>query len=204
MPQDPAFGGKQRNTYHELLIALGGNLNSPVGAPAATLRSALSQLTQNGAVIRSVSTFYHTPAFPKGSGPDYVNAVAKISAYWSPAEALDQLHQIEAQMARERDQRWGQRTLDLDILAYDDVVLPDRETYDAWRNLPPEVQIGRTPEQLILPHPRMQDRAFVLVPLADVAPDWVHPVLQRSVIQMLEALPEAEKAEIIAINEVTS
>ena len=71
-------------------------------------------------------------------------------------------------------------------------VVPDRDTWSQWRDLPPEEQARRAPDRLILPHPRLQDRAFVLVPLADIAPDWVHPVSGHSVRQMLSALPPDE------------
>nr|WP_093739111.1 2-amino-4-hydroxy-6-hydroxymethyldihydropteridine diphosphokinase [Sulfitobacter delicatus] len=181
---------------HDLLIALGGNLASSVGAPRETLKAALKLLQTSGAVIRATSTFYHTPAFPAGNGPDYVNAAVRVTAPWGPVKALGVLHRIEGQMGREREQRWGQRTLDLDLLACDDMVLPDRQTHKIWRELPLEAQIGRVPEQLILPHPRLQDRAFVLVPLADVAPEWVHPLLGKPVRALLDALPERDKAAV--------
>ena len=181
---------------HILLIALGGNLTSAKGPPQETLREAVAALKKNGAVIRALSPFYHTPAFPAGNGPDYVNAAAKISVPWSPTQALEILHAIEAEMGRERVQRWGQRTLDLDMISYDDFVLPDLKTHQTWRELPVEAQINRTPDELILPHPRLQDRAFVLVPLADVAPDWVHPILGESIRSLLEAVPEAEKSAV--------
>jgi 2-amino-4-hydroxy-6-hydroxymethyldihydropteridine diphosphokinase len=104
-----------------------------------------------------------------------------------------QLHDIETRFGRRRAQRWGMRTLDIDLLAMGDSVLPDADTQDRWRNLPPDAQIGATPGELILPHPRLQDRAFVLVPLADVAPDWVHPRLGLTVRDMLAALPQADR-----------
>nr|WP_243267735.1 2-amino-4-hydroxy-6-hydroxymethyldihydropteridine diphosphokinase [Sulfitobacter sp. DSM 110093] len=181
---------------HSLLIALGGNLASSVGRPQETLKAALKLLQTSGAVIRATSRFYHTPAFPAGAGPNYVNAAVRIEAPWEPEKALGVLHRIEAQFGRERLQRWGQRTLDLDLLACDDIVLPDRNTHKMWRELPLDAQIGRTPEQLILPHPRLQDRAFVLVPLADVAPDWVHPLLGKPVRALLEAMPERDRADV--------
>ena len=122
-----------------------------------------------------------------------MNAAVFLEAKFDPAAMLSILHQVEAEMGRERVQRWGQRTLDLDLIASADLVLPDLKTHQYWRDLPLEQQINEAPNQLVLPHPRMQDRAFVLVPLADVAPDWVHPVLKRSVLQMLDDLPIEDK-----------
>ena len=182
-------------------MALGANLTSSVGGPADTLRAALKCLEIQGAVIRTVSSFYSTPAFPTGKGPDYVNAVAEISADWSASEALAHMHAIEAQMGRERGVRWGQRTLDLDLIGHGDLVLPDAQTHAEWRNLPLDQQMTRSPDQLILPHPRLQDRAFVLVPMADVAPDWVHPVLCKSVQELLNTLPKAQRDEVKAIKD---
>ena len=146
--------------------------------------------------IVSVSRFYRTPAFPPGSGPDFVNAVALVASAMAPAEVLAALHDIEMAFGRIRETRWGARTLDLDLLTFGDAVLPDRDTYLAWQDLPPERQRDAAPEQLILPHPRLQDRAFVLIPLAEIAPHLTHPVTGRTVAEMANALPEAEKAAI--------
>jgi 2-amino-4-hydroxy-6-hydroxymethyldihydropteridine diphosphokinase len=85
------------------------------------------------------------------------------------------------------------RTLDIDLLAMGDSVLPDPATQDRWRDLAPEDQVRVTPDALVLPHPRLQDRAFVLVPLADVAPGWVHPRTGLSVREMLERLPAQDR-----------
>lgn len=182
-----------------LLIALGGNLTSTTGGPAKTQRAALNTLKEQGAVIRALSRSYHTPAFPAGAGPEFVNAAAVIRADWTPQQALERLHGVEAQFGRTRDTRWGQRTLDIDLIAVDDLVLPDLAGFKHWHQLPLEDQLKQTPSQLILPHPRLQDRAFVLVPLADVAPGWVHPVLGQTVRQMCDALPEAERASVVPI-----
>lgn len=109
------------------------------------------------------------------------------------------LHDVETGFGRARTQRWGQRTLDLDLLAVDDKVLPDLKTYEVWRGLSVADQMHNAPEALILPHPRMQDRAFVLVPLAEIAPDWRHPVLELSVSEMLARLPKTDVAEVVPL-----
>lgn len=179
--------------YNSYILALGSNLTSSSGSPAETLRKAIKNLSKMGAVIRTTSPFYHTPAFPAGSGPNFVNAAVLLDAAYAPAEMLAILHQVESQMGRERGQRWGQRTLDLDLIASADLVLPNPETHQHWRDLPLDRQISDAPEQLVLPHPRIQDRAFVLVPMADIAPDWVHPILKLNVLEMLEALPKRDK-----------
>ena len=142
-----------------------------------------------------LSRFFATPCFPAGAGPDYVNAAAVIvpAEGMQPADVLAALHQIEAAFGRSRLSRWGMRTLDLDLLACGAQVLPDAGTQTRWRDLSPEDQPREAPDQLILPHPRLQDRAFVLVPLADVAPDWRHPVLHLTVAEMLAALPQADR-----------
>ncbi len=78
---------------------------------------------------------------------------------------------------------------DIDLLAFGDAVLPDLATHQRWVAMPLEHQMSEAPEQLLLPHPRLAERGFVLAPLADVAPDWVHPVTGFSVQEMLDALP---------------
>ncbi|MDU9002800.1 2-amino-4-hydroxy-6-hydroxymethyldihydropteridine diphosphokinase [Sedimentitalea todarodis] len=179
-----------------IVVGLGGNLPFQGSPTATTLRKAVQMLASRDVVIRSVSRFYATPCFPAGAGPDYVNAAVALETSLSPERLLDRMHEVEAAFQRERIQRWGMRTLDADLLAFDQLILPDLTRQSHWRDLPAAEQIRATPDELILPHPRLQDRAFALVPMADVAPDWVHPVLKVSVRALCAALPEDERAAV--------
>lgn len=185
------------------LIALGANAPSRAGCPARTIRAALGHLDEGPGRVTAVSRLYRTPAFPPGSGPDFVNGAAAFRMKGEAGAILARLHEIEARFGRARTVRWGQRTLDLDLIAIGGAVLPDPETYRYWRDLDPAAQRDSTPEQLILPHPRMQDRAFVLVPLAEIMggilPEWRHPVSGRSVRDMLEALPRRDIESVLPI-----
>ncbi|MBW6505257.1 MAG: 2-amino-4-hydroxy-6-hydroxymethyldihydropteridine diphosphokinase [Rhodobacteraceae bacterium] len=182
-----------------ILIALGGNLPGPSGDPAGTLRAALQMLAARGMALAAVSRFFVTPAHPPGSGPDYVNACARLVSVLPPPALLAELHAVEAVFGRARGTRWAARGLDLDLLAAGQAVLPDEATSAHWRALPANEQLQRTPDCLILPHPRLHERAFVLIPLADIAPRWRHPGTHKTVAEMLAALPEAEKAAIHTI-----
>jgi len=182
----------QRHLGAKVLIALGSNRISPWGDPAATIQKAMDMVAERTGARVIASPLYVTPAYPAGAGPDFVNAAIRLKTAMQPHDVLAMLHRIEEDASRERSTRWGQRTLDLDLIAYGDDVLPDLAGFSRWRDLAPDLQAKKAPDQLILPHPRLQDRAFVLVPLADVAPDWVHPVSRQSVAQMRDARPRDE------------
>ncbi len=174
------------------ILALGGNLPSLRGEPRVTLSAALQRLNTFPLRLVAVSRFYLTPCFPVGAGPDYVNAAAVVSADLTPRDLLTHLHEIEAEFGRERDTRWGMRTLDIDLVAQEDLVLPDAATQQEWRDLPMQEQVRSTPDQLILPHPRLQDRAFVLGPLMDIVPHWKHPLLGKTVADFHAELPDED------------
>ncbi len=158
-----------------IYIALGANLPHPRFGPAAdTLRHALAALEREGIGIDAVSRFYRSAPVPPSDQPDYVNAVARVRSALDPAALLERLHAIEAAFGRVRHERNEARVLDLDLLLYGDLVL--------------EGQDGGP----VLPHPRMHRRHFVLMPLAELAPDLVHPLLGVDIRGLLGHLPAGE------------
>lgn len=150
-----------------ILIALGANIVSRAGPPAATLTAALARLETLGVQILSVSPFYETPAWPNPADPAFVNAVAAVKTGLQPVELLDLLHGVETEFGRMRSVPNAPRTLDIDLLDHHGAMLSGAVT---------------------LPHPRMTQRAFVMVPLADIAPGWRHPVTGAGAADILAAL----------------
>lgn len=155
-----------------ILLALGANLPSQAGPPEATLRAALAELARFDVVLHKTSKLFVTPAWPDARDPAFVNAAAEIETTLSPSALLAALHRIEAAFGRERTERNAPRTLDLDLLDYNG-----------------RVELG-PPE---LPHPRMAERGFVLVPLADIAPGWRHPVSGKTIEALITALPPEQR-----------
>ena len=147
-------------------IGLGANL----GDRLSTLERAVRWLdATSGVAVEEVSGWRETP--PMGPPqPNYLNGVVRINTAHSPMELLGILRQFESAAGRRRRERWGPRTLDLDILFIEGLVMDSPE--------------------LTLPHPGVALRRFVLEPLCDLDPDFVHPVLDRSLSDLLEALPE--------------
>ena len=161
-----------------ILIALGANLSSAAGGPQQTLEAALKRLEASGVQVTARSRWYRTAPVPVSDQPWFVNGVARVETKLDPAALLVLLRQVEQEFGRQRSVPNAARTLDLDIVDYDGRVVNTAE--------------------LTLPHPRMHDRAFVLLPLAEIAPTWRHPILGKSLESLISALPPEQKAEPIA------
>ena len=154
-----------------IVIALGANLSSPVGAPPETLTAALGELALRGIEIVAVSPFHESEAWPDPTDPPFVNAVAIVKTELSPSALMTTLHEIETSFGRKRSTPNAPRSLDLDLVDYDGRV----------EGGPP-----------VLPHPRMATRAFVLVPLSQVEPGWQHPISGKTVEAMIAELPPVD------------
>ena len=160
-----------------ILITLGANIPSAAGSPAETVRAALARLSRLGVKILSVSSLYETPAWPDASDPAFVNAVADVATGLQPVELLTLLHGVETDFGRMRSAANAPRTLDIDLIDFDGAVMEG---------------------PMVLPHPRATARAFVLVPLAEVAPGWHHPVTGQGVGELLAALPDRQAPKKLA------
>jgi len=193
-----------KDSFESALVAFGGNNESKFGSPRETILYSIKKLQEKSTKLLKISDFYLSPAFPAGNGPDYVNAVAKFQTKLNANEFMIKLHQIENLCERKRLKRWGPRTLDLDLISLGTQIVPNTESFLKWANLSLKKQYKEAPVSLILPHPRMQDRLFVLLPLRDVALNWFHPVFKKNIEELLSNFSEKEHQAVkrikIAIN----
>jgi len=160
-----------------IFIALGSNLFSDAyGSPEDICVAAIKALEQRGISITARSRWFRTAPVPVSDQPWFVNGVIAVETLLPPSELLNLLHDVEAEFGRTRKVRNEARILDLDLIAYDDLIMTGSDGP-------------------ILPHPRAHERAFVLLPLADVDPDWRHPVTGAAVADLIAALPSDQRAE---------
>jgi 2-amino-4-hydroxy-6-hydroxymethyldihydropteridine diphosphokinase len=160
-----------------IVIGLGANLSSPRhGGPQGACEAALDALRAAGVAVLRRSRWYRSAPMPVSDQPWFVNAVVEVETRLSAAELLDLLHRIEREMGRQRRVPNEARVIDLDLLIYGETVSG----------------AGETP---VLPHPRLAERAFVVLPLAELAPDWCHPQTGQSLAEMAQALPADQRAE---------
>jgi 2-amino-4-hydroxy-6-hydroxymethyldihydropteridine diphosphokinase len=155
----------------DLYIGLGANLPHPrFGPPKATLEHVLTLFPAAGLRVLARSPWYESAPVPASDQPWYVNGVVRVATALSPRGVLTVLHAIEAELGRQRVERNEARSVDLDIISFGNMIL-------------------NGPVPPIVPHPRMTERAFVLLPLADLAPDWRHPATGERISALIARLP---------------
>jgi 2-amino-4-hydroxy-6-hydroxymethyldihydropteridine diphosphokinase len=169
-----------------ILIGIGANLPSPRhGPPRATCGAALEALGEAGVIIAARSRWYTSAPVPVSDQPWFVNAVAQVKTALDPVSLMELLLRTEEALGRERSVPNAPRILDLDLIAYGEMVLDGQDG-------------GTGAPALQIPHPRLFERAFVLLPLRDIAPDWRHPVLNLNVASMIAGLPQGQQTDPMA------
>ncbi|MBT6031585.1 MAG: 2-amino-4-hydroxy-6-hydroxymethyldihydropteridine diphosphokinase [Kordiimonadaceae bacterium] len=164
-----------------ILIGLGSNLTTEeFSSSKAILMAAVDALSEYDIEVIKISNFYETEPVPKSDQPWFVNAVISIETHYDALELLGILHEIERNMGRVRKEKWEARIIDLDLLSYNDEIYPDPEN---WHKVREDIA-SKLP---IIPHGRLHERDFVLIPMADISTDWKHPVFNKSVKNMLKA-----------------
>lgn len=152
---------------HDIFVGFGSNL----GDSLQICREAIAMLASNSRIeVCAVSSFYRTEPEGYKEQPWFINGVVRCRSRLGPAAVLAELQVIENRLGRTRKVRWGPRTLDLDLLSYEDLVA--------------------TLPELVIPHPRLHERRFVLEPLREIAPGWRHPLLKTAVEELLRNLTE--------------
>lgn len=159
------------SNFYPLYLSLGGN----VGNVVETFQKAKVLISKNIGKIIIVSGLYKTAAWGLENQPDFLNQVLLVNTKLSPTQVLTQALAIEKELGRVRLQKWGERTLDIDLLFYDDSVLEE--------------------EHLIVPHPRISERKFILIPLKEISENLLHPVLKKTVSQLLSECKDELKVE---------
>jgi len=155
-------------------IGLGSNLGgAEFDGPRGVLEAAISEMPNMGISVKKISPFYESAPVPVSDQPWFVNAVAMVETPLSARDLLHNLHEIEARLGRKRRIRWEARIIDLDIIAFEAQITP---TAGKWPD--------GAPKEMIIPHPRLHERLFVLKPLMDISPAWVHPAMGVSVTEL--------------------
>jgi len=167
------------NSSSVTFIGIGANLPGPgCATPRATCEAALKALEHAGLKIKSQSNWYKSAPVPASSQPWFINGVISIETSLKASELLVILQDVESQFGRTRMIKNEARTLDLDLIAYADTV-------SGWQE--------GTDDKMILPHPRMSERGFVLLPLREIAPNWRHPVLNVSLEELISRLDPGQQ-----------
>jgi 2-amino-4-hydroxy-6-hydroxymethyldihydropteridine diphosphokinase len=182
------------------LVALGSNMSSSFGGPTTNVRCGLDHLRSRGIVPLVVSRIYQSAPLGSVRQAHYANAVAVVECALPVGQMMRVIKQIERQMGRRTGVRWGPRPLDIDILAHRGQMATGAALGWVGRVARPT---SRKRGQAVLPHPEIQNRIFVLQPLCDIAPQWVHPVFNKTAKQLFHII-RAHEANLLQQTKNTS
>lgn len=176
----------------EAVLGLGSNLPSAFGdSHDALLEASRLIFDMDDVAVVAGSPVYRSKAWPIGSDqPDYANSALLVETSLTAVRLLEVMQAVEQAMGRVRDERWGARIIDIDILAYGECILPN---VALWHRVDQSRDPSYFLEGVTVPHPRLHKRAFAIVPFADVCPNWIHPVLGKTALDIASALPDEEK-----------
>ena len=182
-----------RDKMNNYILVLGSNLSSEFGNSGETLKKCVGELRSFQAIhsLRE-SKWYISSSFVNEREPRYVNVGVRFSTNLFPSDLLNFTSDLENKYGRKRQRRWEPRTCDIDIILCDQLILPSKFHFEKWLKLDLLEQTVLSPNELILPHPRLQERTFFLKPLNDLQPDWIHPFLEMKAKEMLDSLPPNE------------
>ena len=145
-------------------------LGSNLGDRESYITGATNLLAERVGAVEVVSSYYETASWGKTEQPDFINQAIYLQTNLSPQELLITILDIEKQFGRQRIEKWGSRTIDIDILFYADMIIKESD--------------------LVVPHPYLHERAFALLPLAEIAPEYVHPLMNKTILDLCDSLAD--------------
>ena len=167
-----------------IILSLGSNLSSKFGDRFKNLEIAMNYLEGYGILIEKKSSFYETPSYPNTNDPKFINVIISVKTKLPPIDLMSVLIHIEEKLGRKRNKKNDPRTCDIDIIDYEQKIINFK-----YRDL-----------DLIVPHERMHSRNFVLFPLIEIIPNWIHPQTKENISDIIKKLSNEDRKSVLKVN----
>tara|TARA_B100001996_G_C18535093_1_gene544624 strand:- start:60 stop:572 length:513 start_codon:yes stop_codon:yes gene_type:complete len=167
-----------------IILSLGSNLSSKFGDRFKNLEIAMNYLEGYGILIEKKSSFYETPSYPNMNDPKFINVIISVKTKLPPIDLMSVLIHIEEKLGRKRNKKNDPRTCDIDIIDYEQKIINFK-----YRDL-----------DLIVPHERMRSRNFVLFPLIEIIPNWIHPQTKENISDIIKKLSNEDRKSVLKVN----